>query len=138
MPTDPVQAAGQGVPSQAATLNQAQFMKLLLAQLTNQDPLKPTDNTEFVAQMAQFSSLAQVQQTNTSINALLVTQQASQAIALMGKTVVVSQGDGSRLVAQVVRLTFEGGEPRLTVRDIASSSSPEVPNILLSQVAGVN
>ncbi|UGQ47973.1 flagellar hook assembly protein FlgD [Massilia endophytica] len=134
MATNPVQPVG----GEASALNQAQFMKLLLAQLTHQDPLAPADNNQFVAQMAQFSALAQAQSTNTNIQALLVTQQASQAIGLIGKTVLVTMPNGTQKIGAVLRITFDGGEPRLTMRDGISSSGPEVPDIALGQVAGVN
>lgn len=50
-----------------ASLGKNDFMKLLLAQMQHQDPLNPTDNTQFVAQLAQFSSLEQVTQMNLNL-----------------------------------------------------------------------
>ena len=49
------------------TLDQSDFLALMSAQLKNQDPTKPVDNTEYVAQMAQFSSLAGISETNTTL-----------------------------------------------------------------------
>jgi len=79
------------------------FMKLLVAQLQHQDPLNPQDNTEFVAQLAQFSSLEQQTETNKKMDQLLFTQGSSAAFSLLGQEVVVAtdsvylQGDDVNL-----------------------------------------
>ena len=68
------------------------FMRLLLAQIENQDPLKPTDQTDFVAQLAQFSSLEGIQNLSNSvqdIGAMYRSSQALQATALVGREVLV-------------------------------------------------
>ncbi|WP_420381507.1 flagellar hook assembly protein FlgD [Novosphingobium sp.] len=53
-----------------SNLNEADFMKLLTTQLANQDPTAPTDNAQMLAQLAQFSTLAGVNQTNTDLNTI--------------------------------------------------------------------
>ncbi len=50
------------------TLNQADFLALMTAQLKNQDPTKPVDNTEYVAQMAQFSTVSGIAESNTKLS----------------------------------------------------------------------
>lgn len=69
-----------------------EFLKLLVAQLRNQDPLKPQDNAQFVAELAQFSSLEQTMGINERLD-LLMTQQRglanSEAMGMVGKTVTV-------------------------------------------------
>lgn len=75
----------------SSSLGKDQFMNLMLAQLNNQDPLNPTDNTQFLAQLAQFSSLEQMQNLNTSVNNFATqfrSQQALQASAMVGRSVV--------------------------------------------------
>src|SRR5262245_32582176 len=76
-------------------LDKNAFMKMLVTQLKNQDPLEPTQNQEFVAQLATFSSLEQLEQLNGNVmgmialnqsNALLA--QLTQGSALIGKTVI--------------------------------------------------
>jgi flagellar basal-body rod modification protein FlgD len=62
---DPTSAAGR-----ETKLGQDAFMKLLTTQLANQDPLKPQDNGEFIAQLAQFSSLEKLTSIETSMKAL--------------------------------------------------------------------
>lgn len=57
-----------------STLGKDDFLKLMIAQLQNQDPLNPMDNQAFVAQLAQFSNLEQLQQVNSGINSLSIGQ----------------------------------------------------------------
>ena len=65
-------AAAQKAASPADGLaNEQTFLKLFVAQLKNQDPLKPQDGTQFVAQLAQFSSLEQELQMRQDLDALL-------------------------------------------------------------------
>jgi len=52
-------------------LGQADFLALMTAQLNHQDPTKPVDNTEYVAQMAQFSMVAGVAESNTTLNRIV-------------------------------------------------------------------
>jgi len=68
------------------------FMQLLVAQMTNQNPLEPMENTEFIAQLAQFSSLEQMQNIAAGMELLALSQTAStnsQMVNLIGKRVVV-------------------------------------------------
>lgn len=73
------------------TLDQGDFMKLMTAQLKNQDPFNPTDNTQMIAQMAQFSSVAGIAQMNTTLTALatkLGATSTADAMSYVGKTVL--------------------------------------------------
>jgi flagellar basal-body rod modification protein FlgD len=88
-------------------LDKNAFLKLLVAQMKNQDPLKPMDNTEFVAQLAQFSNLEQVMGINTRLDTLTAQGQGLQnteVAGLVGKTVTVNGSsvglDGSGSAAQ--------------------------------------
>jgi flagellar basal-body rod modification protein FlgD len=74
-------------------LGQADFLTLLITQLENQSPLSPQDNTAFVAQLAQFSTLQGIENLNNnfvSMNGSLKSSQAIQASALVGHTVLVN------------------------------------------------
>ncbi len=73
-------------------LGKDDFMRLLIAQLEHQDPLEPTDNGEFIAQMAQFSSLEGISNLNTTVSQFatnLQSTQALQASTLVGRSVQV-------------------------------------------------
>lgn len=85
-------------------MGQTEFLELMMAQLENQDPLSPQNNTEFIAQLAQFSSVEGIQSLNSSVNGLVdsfKSSQALQASALVGRKVqiegsssIAKQGDG--------------------------------------------
>lgn len=73
-------------------LGQDQFLELMVAQLKNQDPMKPMDNGDFLGQIAQFSTVSGIQDLQSSFNQLatsLTSSQALQASALVGRTVLV-------------------------------------------------
>jgi flagellar basal-body rod modification protein FlgD len=72
-------SATQSANLQTQTLSQQEFLNIMLTQLQFQDPLKPMDNEQFLAQMAQFSALAQTAQMNDRIDTLLSIQSASQS-----------------------------------------------------------
>ncbi|MCX7274065.1 MAG: flagellar hook capping protein [Burkholderiales bacterium] len=99
---------------QASSISQQDFFKLLVTQLSFQDPLKPIDNEAFIAQIAQFTSLEQTRQMNDRLNSLLTIQSATQAIGLIGRTVEVATATGS-VVGTVTTLSFDSGTPFLSV-----------------------
>jgi flagellar basal-body rod modification protein FlgD len=71
-------------------LGKDDFLRLLTTQLSNQDPLKPVDNGAFIAQLAQFASLEQMNKVGTGLESLLVAQRSStglQVASLVGKRV---------------------------------------------------
>lgn len=101
---------------QAAGIGQEDFLKILLTQLSFQDPLKPLDNQEFIAQMAQFTSLEQARELNDKTDALLSIQSATQTIGLIGKTVQVASDSGTT-IGSVTTVTFDStGSPTVTVQ----------------------
>lgn len=72
------------------TLGKDDFLKLLVTQLQNQDPLNPADSTEFVSQLAQFSSLEQLSNVNTNLQMVQLFDQSinnAQAVNFVGNTV---------------------------------------------------
>jgi len=87
-------------------LGEEDFLKLLVAQLENQDPLEPQSNTEFIAQLATFSSLEQQTVTNDKLDSVLsatVDMQQLAGIDMLGKT-VVAQSDNFYLNGDQVEI----------------------------------
>ena len=89
-------------------LGKDDFLKMMIAQLKHQDPMNPMDGTAFTAQLAQFSSLEQLQNVNTQLTSFTKQQQAlgnSQAVNLIGKQVLAKGNtvsvDGSPVDARL-------------------------------------
>lgn len=83
--------------SSTKTLGQEDFLKLMTAQMQNQDPFKPMENGEFIAQMAQFSTVTGITELRDSFRELagsLYSNQAFQAASMVGREVLVPNGRG--------------------------------------------
>jgi flagellar basal-body rod modification protein FlgD len=91
------------------------FLKILLTQLQYQDPLKPMDNQQFMAQMAQFTSLEQTQQLNDKITTLIENQAALQSVGLIGRNVDFVSTSGVTLQGQVTSLSLAADSPQVTL-----------------------
>lgn len=111
--------------SSSSVLGQDAFLKLLITQLQNQDPLSPMDNTDFIAQMAQFSALEQMSQVREEIEGM---RQEVTAINLLGKTVKVKLEDDTELEGTVEAVKNLGSTPTLTVsgKEVELSDITEV------------
>jgi len=96
-------------------LGKDDFLKLLVAQLRNQDPLQPLADREFVAQLAQFSALEQMQNVSQAVAELARRQEAAAAFALVGRRVRVQAEDGSTVEGVVASVRREDGAFRLLV-----------------------
>jgi len=100
-------------------VGEADYMKIFMQELTYQDPLKPMDNKEFMAQMAQFSALQQAQQSTQYLGQLLGTTAGNQAIMLLGKSVQFADSKDRFNVYGVSFATNE--EPKLSIRENGST-----------------
>jgi flagellar basal-body rod modification protein FlgD len=85
----------------SSTLNYDDFLQLMVAQLRNQDPLNPTDSTEYMSQIAQFSSVEQGINTNSKLDQLLINSNISQASTMVGLTLTSADGSTSGIVTSV-------------------------------------
>ena len=94
-------------------LGKDDFLKLLIAQMSNQDPTDPMDNTEFIAQMAQFSSLEQITNMNVNFEKMNSMLTSNQALNVMGKTVELELGD-TTTTGTVDAITY-GANPQVKV-----------------------
>lgn len=115
MATAPVSPAG-GVAQSAFGLDFESLLKIILTELTYQDPLKPVDNYEFVSQLGQFSQLQLSQTLNDNITKLVSAQAATQAAGLLGREVDFSStGSGAFLSGTVTAVSFSSGQPLITI-----------------------
>ncbi len=100
--------------SSRTELGKDAFLKLLLTELRYQDAFKPVNDKEMIAQMAQFSTLEQMQNLSLAMEGLAKMQHASQAAALIGKKVTATVGDDT-ITGTVSGVKFEDGVAYLVV-----------------------
>ncbi len=145
-------------PAAKKELGKDDFLKLFITRLRYQNPLEPVNDEQFIAQMAQFSSLEQMQNMNSSLSELLASQQEgqaalfellvaqgqinqlstiNQAVAFLGKEVTVKAGERS-VVGVVEKIVTEQGYPRLVIAGQRYSLAQvvEVRDQVTDQVTG--
>jgi flagellar basal-body rod modification protein FlgD len=111
------------------SLGQEDFLELMTTQLQNQDPFKPMENGDFLAQIAQFSTVSGIQDLQASFESLsqsLVSNQALQATGLVGRSVLAPTGIGALeqggAVKGVVEVPASSNEVILTITDAAGQT----------------
>ncbi|MDR3600689.1 MAG: flagellar hook capping FlgD N-terminal domain-containing protein [Desulfosporosinus sp.] len=125
-----------------SSLGKDDFLKLLVTQMQNQDPMNPTDDTQSIAEMAQFSSLEQMTNISTSIDTLntnmtnfLQQSSLSQGAALIGKTVSGLDTDGVTTIEGTVEAVKSlDGDPKLQIlKSDGTTADLELSSITLVQ-----
>ena len=116
--------------AQRAGLAEEDYLQVLLAQLSFQDPLEPVDNSEFISQFAELTNLTQTQTLNEKLDSLLTIQSVNQSLDLIGKTVEVTTSTAN-VVGEVTTVTFQNGSPTLVVN--VADGDPLV-GVTLSQI----
>jgi flagellar basal-body rod modification protein FlgD len=91
------------------------FMKLLIAQVRYQDPTKPIDSTQFIAQTAQFTQVEQMEKMAASQAKALSFQQVLLSSSLIGREVVAVDGYGQVVAGQVTSVNLDGETPSVVV-----------------------
>ena len=90
------------------------FLKLITVQLTSQDPLKPMEDTQFISQMANFTSLEQMRDLSKNFASFTSGQRIDSAQNYLGKIVGITNKDGS-ISGEVTSITVKDGAPRLMI-----------------------
>ncbi len=85
----------------SATLNYESFLKLLVAQMKNQDPTEPMDSAQQMAQLATFSQVEQTIKTNKNFESLLQRTSLQEANSVIGRTVTSEDGKVTGVVTEV-------------------------------------
>jgi flagellar basal-body rod modification protein FlgD len=128
----PSSTSGTNTQNAAPPLGQDDFLKILLTQLQFQDPLKPVDNEQFIAQLAQFTALEINREQSDKIDTLLTIASVNQSLALIGRTVQVGAAQGGAS-GKVTAVDFSSGQPALTVTTSSSTLTDVNPqNISLA------
>jgi len=118
-PVSPVASVGEKTATESRipvqTLNQDDFLKLLVAQMTSQDPLNPKSDLEMIPQMVQFSALEQSKAMQADIAGLRADQEVLHANSLLGRTVEIQDGPNTKVTGRVSAVLMEEGMPKLVV-----------------------
>jgi flagellar basal-body rod modification protein FlgD len=104
-----------GEGQNSADLGKDDFMKLMMAQLKHQDPMKPMDDQAFIAQVAQFNSLDQMTKLNETITAMFGAQQLAEASGMIGKFVAAIDAEGEDVTGTVTAVSVEKGVAKLHI-----------------------
>jgi flagellar basal-body rod modification protein FlgD len=110
------QDPGAGVKKKT-TLGQEDFLKLLAVQFQSQDPMKPMEDTAFIAQMAQFTSLEQSSSLVQQMMQLQTAQDVTTANSYIGRRVTLDGGNDEIVTGEVSGVDISDGTPRLIVGD---------------------
>ena len=112
----------------SASADKDMFLKLLVAQMKYQDPMNPTDSSEFLSQSAQFTALEKMSTTAEQVTQLVGLQMAFGASSLVGRTVSYPMEDGTSVSGAVSSVKFTSDGPILTVDgvDVAFSDVTSV------------
>jgi flagellar basal-body rod modification protein FlgD len=110
----------EDMPKNAAngSLGKDQFLKLFVAQLQHQDPMNPMNDSEFMAQMASFSTLEQVTNLAAANQQMAASMSSTNAVGLIGRTVSYVDADDQIQTGKVDKVTTVGGKPLLTVNGV--------------------
>ena len=123
-------AAGPASPLGAGTkqLDRDTFLKLLVAQLKYQDPSKPVDSSEFIAQSAQFTMVEKLTELASAAKESAVAQRAATVSAYLGRNVVATGGDGREVTGRVTSVDMrpEGIVLRLGDTEVTLAAVTEV------------
>jgi flagellar basal-body rod modification protein FlgD len=122
IPTSPIGSLPGTQPATPSStgsnsLGQDAFLKLLVAQLKYQDPMKPQDSSQFMAQTAQFTSLSKLTNIDATNTAMLGAQGFLQAAALVGRSVTYTTADGTEATGIVDSASFGPDGPTLRIGD---------------------
>ncbi len=140
MPVNPTSSTNGATPTVVNTrraedpsiLGKDDFLKLLIGQMQNQDPLNPTDGAQYMAQMTQFSILEQITNLGQTMAAASSNEYDQNAIALIGKQISYLRLDGRELrtfTGTVESVTFSNQGPKLKV---SGERDPVLPVSILN------
>ncbi|MEA2423046.1 MAG: flagellar basal-body rod modification protein FlgD, partial [Thermoleophilaceae bacterium] len=111
------------------TLGKDDFLKLLVGQLQHQDPLAPSDDQQWIGQMAQFSQLEQVSNTAATSQKIVDTLNANGTLALIGRTVTYLDDSGAAHTGPVQTVDMAGGKASLVVDGVAGIDAGSVTQV---------
>jgi flagellar basal-body rod modification protein FlgD len=126
--------ATQSTASSAFGVGFEDLLRIVLTQLTYQDPLKPMESFEFVSQLAQFSQIQQTQTMSDRLDGILRAETTGQAAALLGRKVEIQTGN-STVTGKVTAVNFQSGAASLT---LLTPTNQTISNIDLAAIIRIS
>ena len=108
-------ASSTASSNSAGSLGESDFLELMMDQLKNQDPLNPADPTQYMSELASFSTLEQEMQISSSTTESAADESANAALNLVGKTVSYTDDTGASDSGTVSSVDFTSSGPTLTI-----------------------
>jgi flagellar basal-body rod modification protein FlgD len=99
------------------SLNLDDFLKMLLTELQNQDPLSPMDSSQMLTQIGQISQVGATQSLTDTLQSVLLGQNLNNATAMIGKTISGLADDGTNVTGKVDKVTIANNQPVLNIGD---------------------
>ncbi|MGC4003565.1 MAG: flagellar hook capping FlgD N-terminal domain-containing protein [Pirellulales bacterium] len=105
-PTNPIEDIGT-----------ADFLKLMISELQNQDPLNPADNTALLTQISQIRQVSASDKLTTTLDSVLLGQNLTSATSMIGKTVTALGDDNKDVTGVIDKVTVAGGDVKIHIGD---------------------
>lgn len=99
----------------STSLDSNQFMQILMAQLTHQNPLEPMDSNEMMNQFSQLNSLQELRDIHTAMDKVSVSNQTTYLASLIGKTIKANRSDGKILEGVVDGVLADKDNPQIRI-----------------------
>ena len=120
-----------GTTGATGGLSLSESLSMLTAQLRNQDPMNPADNSQLVTQMTQITNSQQLSQMSATLQTMVSLQRLTEASSLIGKTVTLTDSTtGQAVTGAVTAVTVQNGTPAIVV------NGRELPLDSVSRIAG--
>ena len=110
-------AAGHVTTDALQSLDVNDFLKLMISELQNQDPLNPMDNSQLLQQISQMREIAATGDMTSTLQAVLLGQNVSSGSALIGKEVSALTDAGDTVTGTVDKVNIAGGDVTLQIGD---------------------
>ena len=119
-PIGPTTVSGQSQPDRndaLRDLDMDEFLKLMITELQNQDPLNPLENNEILQQISQIREIGATGKLTETLEAVLLGQNLTSATSMIGKTIEALSDDAQTVRGVVDKISVTDGEPRLHIGD---------------------
>jgi flagellar basal-body rod modification protein FlgD len=121
--------SGTSVSRSDTNMGENDFLQLMMIQLKNQDPSNPSDPTQYLSELANFSTLEQETQIAQSSQTSAAAQQTASALGLLGHTVTYTDANGATQTGTVSKVNFSSSGPSLTIGSTTGVSLGDITEV---------